>query len=161
VHDGQHVIVFRDDAWPHNDPANTLALTTVTFGVDSAEIFDADMEINSAQHTLSASEPPPPAAFDLQSIFTHEAGHFFGLAHATSPTAIMFAFYKTGAVTLTQDDVDGVCSIYPPQQPGCGCVLAGAPTPGALVAQVALVALLGVIACRWRTRPFRSPRRTR
>jgi hypothetical protein len=161
VHDPVHTIVFRDDMWPHNDPANTLALTTVTFGVDSAEIFDADIEINSAQHTLSPYEPPPPGTFDLQAILTHEAGHFFGLAHATGPTAIMFAFYKPGAVALTQDDIDGVCSIYPPQSPGCGCVLAGAPTRGALAAQAALLVLVVLTAYRSRTRLFRLPRRRR
>src|SRR5882762_1291359 len=29
----QHLIVFRDDVWPHNDANNTLGLTTVTFEV--------------------------------------------------------------------------------------------------------------------------------
>jgi hypothetical protein len=161
THDGQHVIVFRDDYWPHNDRANTLALTTVTFGVDSAEIFDADVEVNATMQALSASEPPPPGTFDLQAILTHEAGHFYGLAHAPASSAIMFAFYKPGAITLSQDDIDGVCSIYPPQEPGCGCVLAGAPAGGGLVAEAALLALLGVTFFRSRTRPFRSQRRTR
>lgn len=39
-----HVIVFRDDGWEYDDPANTLALTTVTYGIDSAVLFDAEME---------------------------------------------------------------------------------------------------------------------
>jgi Matrixin len=162
IHDSQHVIVFRDDVWPHNDRANTLALTTVTFGVDSAEIFDADIEINStADQPLSATEPPAPGTRDLQAILTHEAGHFYGLAHAPGASAIMFAYYKPGAVTLTQDDIDGVCAIYPPQPPGCGCVLAGGPAGSGLLAEGATLALLGFTAFRLRRRPFRWRRRTR
>jgi hypothetical protein len=162
-HDPLHVIVFRDDRWPHNDPANTLALTTVTFGIDSAEIFDADIEINSAQHKLSAQEPPPGGAFDLQAILTHEAGHFFGLAHATSETSVMFAFYHSGAINLTEDDIDGVCSIYPKvEREGCFCSPGAPPAPGAaMTAAVALLGLAAVTAYRWRTRPSRLRRRTR
>jgi hypothetical protein len=122
VHDSLHVIVFDDDGWPHNDPNNTLALTTVTYGVDSGTIYDADTEINTAQHSISAQNPPPAGSYGLQAILTHEAGHFFGLAHATSSVPIMYAFYQPTAVTLTQDDVDGICSIYPRvTKTGCAC----------------------------------------
>jgi len=132
-HDPQHVIVFRDDAWPHSDPANTLALTTVTYGVSSATIFDADIEINSAQHSLSVQEPPSGDQVDLQAILTHEAGHFFGLAHAVDTAAIMYAFYRPGNVTLSPDDLDGMCTVYPhdfpePVQGGCACATGGGPS---------------------------------
>jgi MYXO-CTERM domain-containing protein len=159
-HDSQHVIVFRDDEWPYNDTANTLALTTVTFGVDSAEIFDADIEINSAQHTLTAEEPPPSGTYDLQAILTHEAGHFFGLAHATNTGSIMYAFYKPGALTLTQDDVNAVCAVYAPLQPvsGCTCAHAEGSSDGAFAA-VGMAALALVIACRSRRVSFRWTRR--
>ncbi len=164
VHDGLHVIVFRDDVWPYNDNANTLALTTVTFGVDSAEIFDADMEINSAQHKLTVEEPPPPGdAYDLRAILTHEAGHFHGLAHATSTASIMYAYYQRGAINLTPDDMDGVCSIYSPLpvSSGCSCGVAGSAWHGALASAAGSLALVAVIACRWRMRASRSKRRRR
>lgn len=126
VHDGLHVIVFDDASWPFDDPNNTLAMTTVTYGVDSGEIYDADVQINTWQHPISAVEPPENGKFDLQSILTHEAGHFFGLAHATSPTPIMYAQYQPGHTHLTQDDVDAICAVYPPLQPNQGgCSAAG------------------------------------
>jgi hypothetical protein len=151
VHDPQHVIVFDDAAWPHNDPNNTLALTTVTYGIDSGEIFDADIEVNTAQHTITAQEPPPPGTFALHAILTHEAGHFFGLAHATSTSPIMYAQYKSDAVQLTQDDIDGVCSIYPPpNKAGCACDAAGG-GHGAW-ALAACAALGAVMAARRRRR---------
>jgi hypothetical protein len=115
VHDGpnQHVIVFRDDGWPYNDPNNALALTTITYDETTGEIYDADMEINSHDFTIVADAPATPPAYDLLSIFTHEAGHFLGLAHSTDSSAVMYTFYRPGSTSLTSDDVAGICSIYP------------------------------------------------
>jgi len=113
----QHVIVFRDDAWNHVDANNTLGLTTVAYDPDTAEIFDADMEINTAQQMLTVHDPVLPSGYDLSSIVTHEAGHFLGLAHTLDGRATMFAQYKPGSThmrDLTIDDVQGICSIYLP-----------------------------------------------
>jgi hypothetical protein len=144
------VIVFDDAAWPHNDAVNTLALTTVTYGLDDGRIFEAYTEVNSAEKQLTVAEPPPPGGqiYDLRAILTHEAGHFLGLAHATSTSAIMYAYYKPGAIDLLPDDVDAICTVYPPQPPsaqghsGCGCGSAGDGTAtGALGAGLSLAAL--------------------
>ncbi len=118
------VIVFRDQMWPYDDPVNTLALTTVTYGVNDGEIFEAYTEVNSAQHVLTTQEPPDSGsgAFDLQAILTHEAGHFLGLAHATDTRSIMYAYYQPGAINLTPDDVAAICAVYdPPLATGCSC----------------------------------------
>jgi hypothetical protein len=126
VHDGHHVITFRETYWPHTDPYNTLALTTVTYGVETGTIYDADIEINSFQHALSGTEPPAAGTYDLQSILTHEAGHFVGLAHSADTNAVMYAFYNAGSIQLTPDDVAGFCAIHPPApaKNGCSCTLA-------------------------------------
>jgi hypothetical protein len=112
----QNLIVFRDDGWPYQDPNSTLGLTTVTFNAETGEIFDADMEINSSGRNLSTTDRVPANGFDLASVITHEAGHFFGLAHATDSRATMFASYKPGTTalrSLSADDVAGLCAIYP------------------------------------------------
>jgi hypothetical protein len=111
-----HVIVFRDDYWPHDDPYNTLALTTITFDHVTGEIFDADMEIN-ATMPLSVRDPVPPGGYDFESIVTHEAGHFLGMAHSGDMTATMFYYYAPGSSAqrkLEADDVAGICSTYLP-----------------------------------------------
>lgn len=110
-----NLIVFRDDAWPYEGSSNTLALTTVTYNLDTGEIYDADMELNSADNALTTSDTG--VQFDLQSIITHEAGHFLGLAHSATPEATMFPDYKPGSIdlrSLDADDVLGICTIYPP-----------------------------------------------
>jgi Matrixin len=114
----QHVILFRDDVWPYTDSNNTLALTTVTFDPNTGELYDADMEINSASAvTLTVSGPVPPGGYDFESVVTHESGHFLGMAHSPDSRATMFARYIQGSTSmrnLSEDDVDGICAAYPP-----------------------------------------------
>ena len=112
----QHVIIFHDDVWPHDDASNTLGLTTITYDPDSGEIYDADMEIN-ATVPLSLGDPVPADGYDLESIITHESGHFLGMAHSGDGYATMYAVYVHGTTTmrtLRDDDRAGLCSIYPP-----------------------------------------------
>lgn len=112
----QNLVVFRERSWPYADESSTLALTTVTFTAESGEIFDADIEINATNGQLSVADPVPSREFDLESVVTHEVGHFFGLAHATDSNATMFARYEPGTSSLrslTADDVAGLCAMYP------------------------------------------------
>jgi hypothetical protein len=115
----QHVIVFYDSDWPYpNDGIDTLGLTTITFNPDTGEIYDADMAINSGSGVpLSLGDPVPFDGFDFQSIIAHETGHFLGMAHSGDLSATMYASYHQGQTTmrtLSDDDKDGVCSIYLP-----------------------------------------------
>lgn len=113
-----NIIMFRDDSWPYEGTSNVLALTTVTYGLESSEIYDADMEINSHDHVLTLGDTG--VQFDLLSIATHEAGHFLGLAHSHNAQATMFADYmesSTALRDLLDDDVNGICAAYPPAMP--------------------------------------------
>jgi hypothetical protein len=110
-----NIIMFRDDVWPYEGSGNVLGLTTVTFSRKTGAIFDVDMEFN-ATHHLSADDPVPPSSYDLQSIATHEAGHFLGLAHSSDPGATMAPQYTSGSQNfrmLSPDDILGMCAIYP------------------------------------------------
>ncbi|UQA58215.1 matrixin family metalloprotease [Polyangium aurulentum] len=113
-----NIILFHDDVWPHPGAGSTLALTTVTYSVDSGEIYDADMELNAANTPFSTGDSK--VTYDLHSIATHETGHFLGLSHSQDPTATMYRDYIPGTIdlrTLEPDDIEGICSIYPPGDP--------------------------------------------
>jgi hypothetical protein len=110
-----NLVVFRDDAWPYAGSSATLALTTVTYNLDTGEIYDADMELNSFEHHFTTDDAV--VLYDLQAVVTHEAGHFLGLAHSTTSDATMYADYKQGDKSLrdlTADDTAGICAVYPP-----------------------------------------------
>jgi hypothetical protein len=124
-----NLVVFRDDEWTATKDPHTLALTTVTYNKNTGEIYDADIEVNSHIQIgsvgggISTETPVPGNSFDLQSILTHEAGHFLGLAHSdigcqglSGDCPSMDAMYRTGSDdfrTLAKDDVDGICAVYP------------------------------------------------
>ena len=119
-----NVILFHDAKWPYEGSPNTLALTTVTYNLDTGEIYDADMELNSADNQFTTGDSN--VVFDLLSIVTHETGHFLGLAHSPDLDATMFPAYTpmtTKLRTLSPDDVAGICAIYPSGKNACACDL--------------------------------------
>jgi len=50
---------------------------------------------------------------DLQTVATHEIGHFFGLDHSAVARAVMFPFAPDVLTTISYDDVAGISSLYP------------------------------------------------
>src|SRR5689334_1282025 len=78
AHEANANIIAMRNSW--EGEKNVLALTTVTTNVETGEIYDADMEINGTQPLSVGSVGI--GKYDLQSIITHEAGHFLGLAHS-------------------------------------------------------------------------------
>ena len=99
----------------------TIAITVVTFDSLTGEIFDADIELNSRAaanpggFVFASDRMPEPDECDLQTILTHEFGHFLGLAHSSLTRAVMYPTAGLGEIRsdLNSDDVAGVCAIYP------------------------------------------------
>lgn len=133
-----HTIAFLDP-WVDecglvniDDAPFALAVTIVWRDGDSGEMLDADIMINDQLATqFNAGGPyancpaigcPPgtgnvPGAKDLQSIVTHEIGHFIGIGHSEVEEATMYSVTDQTSVskrTLAQDDILAVCDIYPP-----------------------------------------------
>ena len=120
-----NIVLFQDNKWNYTGEFNTLAKTTVTYDNNTGEIFDADIELNQAFNEFTTGDTN--VVYDLQSILTHEIGHFFGLDHSPDLNATMTPGYDQGSTqlrTIEADDIAGVCAIYPPErQAQC------APTP--------------------------------
>ncbi|MFC1643090.1 matrixin family metalloprotease, partial [Myxococcota bacterium] len=109
-----NVWMFQDEAWPH-EGTHTLALTTVTYNFKTGEIYDADVEVNSAANDITVGDGL--VEYDLKSIVMHEAGHALGLSHTPETSATMYWQYGESEINkraLSRDDTAGICAIYPP-----------------------------------------------
>jgi hypothetical protein len=155
------------------DPT-AFAVTIVWHSTSSGEIYDADLLVNerfSPYVICPDGGCTQPNHIDLENVITHEAGHFFGLAHSEVLAATMYARAPRGEVskrTLETDDVLGFCAAYPdpltdecdftphggfdPSCPdegddssgrrGCGCDAGAAPDAGLALACVMIYALV-------------------
>jgi hypothetical protein len=120
-----NLFTFRDRDWPYRNAEDTLALTTITYNTETAEIYDADVEVNSFDATFTVTDEADLINADLLSVLTHEVGHFLGLSHAPQRAATMYPEYApkdTHQRTLDADDELGICEIYPPgRSVGAAC----------------------------------------
>jgi hypothetical protein len=125
--DDANVIGFENRA----DLERTLASTSFLIDTRSGEILESDIFFNSS-FQWSVVPGGEPGRFDVQSIATHEAGHFLGLGHSSlgeteaipsggrrliSAASVMFPIaYSSGNVIdrqLQADDIAGVSDVYP------------------------------------------------
>ncbi|MEQ8273824.1 MAG: matrixin family metalloprotease [Deltaproteobacteria bacterium] len=121
--DGTNRIFWVDtqNQWPGQDA--TLALTYVFYSLDdSRAITDADMIFNGLTWTWTTVDSEigqgTPGKVDVETVAFHEAGHFLGLDHSNDPEAAMYpSNNKMMQRSAAQDDVQGVCSLYPNGQP--------------------------------------------
>ena len=127
--DGASVLGF--DNRPDLD--RVLGATTFIINTLTGEIVESDIFFNSA-FPWSTSSAGETGRYDLQSIATHEIGHFQGLGHSAlgetelrsgggrrviASGAVMFPIaFSAGNIvgrTLQPDDIAGVSDIYPDQ----------------------------------------------
>jgi Matrixin len=125
--DGANVIGFTS----RPDLERTLASTSFLVDTRSGEIIESDIFFNSS-FSWSVASGGEAGRFDVQSIATHEAGHFLGLGHSllgeteARPTggrrliasaAVMFPIaFNPGNIVdreLAADDIAGVSDVYP------------------------------------------------
>lgn len=129
----------RRDCWSYS--SDVLALTTSTYDVKSGEIYDSDIELNSANHDYTVSDVPctrtgerecvcaPGTACvqtDIENTMTHEIGHVVGLAHAPISNSTMFATAPIGETRKREIDsasAEFICDAYPKGAPPKNCIL--------------------------------------
>jgi MYXO-CTERM domain-containing protein len=147
-------IYFRDDAWPHDNAEESLAMTNHTYGKVSGTIDYADIEINTSTTVFALTDIED--GIDLQAVVTHEVGHYIGLAHSNDSESIMVASYCQSADRcgesvdrarqLSDDDRAAVCATYPPEKktedpPEQGCSQSRTSDPSNLAASFATLVL--------------------
>jgi Matrixin len=126
--DGVNLVCFVCTADFSKD-ASTLAVTITTTsdapGEDTkhgtkstfaGQIMDGDIIFNPSVDFSTGGA----SGQDLQTIATHEVGHFFGLDHSGVVRAVMFPFAPDVETKLAYDDVAGISFIYPKSSPEVG-----------------------------------------
>lgn len=125
--DGQNVVCFTcsgDFASESETLGVTMTTTATDIGSDDGhggktqfvgQILDADIFFN-PNHKFSTDGASGDVQ-DLQTVLTHEVGHFFGLDHSAVVRAIMFPFAPDSVRLLSFDDVAAISSVYPKRSP--------------------------------------------
>ena len=127
--DDDGISTFGFDAAPDLD--RVLGATSFVVDTLTGEIVESDVFFNSI-FTWSTAAAGDPSRFDLQSVATHEIGHFLGLGHSAigeteirpdggrrvlASGAVMFPISLgrgiTADRTLQPDDIAGVSDLYP------------------------------------------------
>jgi hypothetical protein len=127
--DDDGISTFGFDAQPDLD--RVLGATSFVVDTLTGEIVESDVFFNSI-FTWSTAAAGDASRFDLQSVATHEIGHFVGLGHSAigeteirpdggrrvlASGAVMFPISLgrgiTADRTLQPDDIAGVSDLYP------------------------------------------------
>lgn len=111
--DNVNLVIWIESGWRHERSA--IALTTTTYDTANGEIVDADVELNGEGYTFTVAGPALTIT-DIQNTLVHEAGHMLGLDHSINRSSSMFAEAAPGEIKkrdLFQDDIDGLCFVYP------------------------------------------------
>jgi hypothetical protein len=136
--DGRNTICFNQSDTVFNQTAGVLAFTRVVsaervgepLGTKTAgfvgEILDADVYFRPSGATFATPGALTSSHFDLESVLTHELGHFFGFSHSSVWRAMMWPFAPPpGRFTgerptaqrpdgpLADDDRTGLRILYP------------------------------------------------
>ncbi len=121
VGDGISVI---DYTTPPSDPSAPGETTVFVSDGDSTEIVEVDTTLNPNLPWFSTGYDPN--SYDVQSVSTHEFGHWLELLNnPANPGDVMYGHIDPGQLkrVLTSDDIQGIQFLYPPggsAQPGSG-----------------------------------------
>ncbi len=109
--DGQNVAFFLSSGWT-DDPG---LLTTPYLFVDGSRLGEADVALNGQSYAWSTEDADGTSVFDVQAGFTHELGHLLGLWHSAEADATLNPALagNPAARSLAEDDIAGICALYP------------------------------------------------
>jgi len=111
---GKNEVVWKEGYWPFS--SYTLGVTSPIYSYTGI-ISEADIALNG---TISWSASGMTwNDMDIQSVAVHEMGHLFGIGHVLQwdesdpPTMAPYVDPYGKSATLHQDDINGICYLYP------------------------------------------------
>ncbi len=91
---------------------STLAVTITNPNASTGVFQSANIFFNPVDAFTTDPTKATTTVQDLQTIATHEIGHFFGLDHTGVVRAMMYPSAPTVQLNLAYDDIAGISSIY-------------------------------------------------
>ena len=122
--DGQNSVFFDMAGVNFAPGGQVIAFVRSIVDLADGHTLDADLVFNDRDFYSSTTSPvtPPPAgppaqsSIDLQSVLTHEYGHYFGLDHTSVGNSTMIPFIISNSTvqrSLELDDRAGLSAVYP------------------------------------------------
>ncbi len=124
--DNVNLVVWRENNWPPQFGASAIGVTTPIHNSVNGQILDADIQFNGQNYTWTTSPSMRVGSgntMDVSNIATHEIGHLLGLDHPPIAAATMYYASPANSIksrTLHQDDMAGICYLYPANPGGLG-----------------------------------------
>jgi hypothetical protein len=117
--DGVIRVVADEAAWPHSKL--TVGYTLLASDSASGESSRFVLLLNDGTYDFCDTSCDGNA-FDIRTVTLHEAGHVLGLDHSSSSAAVMADGRSAGEIlhVLSDDDIAGLCTIYPSDAGGAG-----------------------------------------
>lgn len=118
-----------------------LAITLTTYLAATGEIIDADILLHASRFTFEdvrdrvACLARVKQPFDLRNTLTHEMGHWIGFGHSDVVNSTMQASAMECEIIkrdLLQQDIDGLCTVYPKGGETATCKPPASYTPSGL-----------------------------
>lgn len=123
-----NTVSFND---PGNIVRNALAVTVIGWvdsgqteslnGISFIRYLESDISFSKKSKFTTQAIGSCSGSYDIQAVHAHEVGHFLGLDHPPTTSALMYA--SIGACQfkrIANDDVQGVNTIYTPNFSGGG-----------------------------------------